>query len=393
MIEPKVQHGKNTLKGLAIFSALGALLVLSFQNCNTAYQPLCGSCSGGAARAADTVSGTLALSQPTLQTANLGTSLRVPVVLTGDNAFTGAVNLSLRASDIQAIDPGNAIAFSLDHTSVNLTPGVAVTVNVLVNISTMAPSFANQSLHIDAYESANTSVKASTVVPLQIKAIYDVSLHGAATASMPSVENWSVSPGQTVSFVSHAEGLTLRFNNYATDVHLIHSSGGPITHESLTIPYPATSIIGLPPSANGTVDGGIYSVMIPPGTSEMTSQVYCHFHEPASQARNFQFNVPSGAVTPTPTPVADANAKFSYVNGIMQTSCVGCHSGSSPPAGINLSSYNGVIAAVTKGNASTSAIFNAVNLPNPAMPRGGAPLTATQVLAIKDWINAGALNN
>jgi hypothetical protein len=275
---------------------------------------------------------------------------------------------------------------------VTLVPGSAVTVNVLVTISTMAPSFANKTLHLDATSSSNSSITASAIVPLQVNAIYDVTLHGPATAGVPSVENWSVAPGQTVSFVSHSEGLVVRFNNYSTTKHLIHSSGGPITHEDTSNAYPGTSIIGMPGSTNGTTVGGVYSVTIPGGTTEMTSQVYCHYDEPASQSRNFQFNVPS-APTPTPTPVADPNAKFSVVNSILQTNCIGCHSGSAPPAGINLTTYAGVLAAVTKGNASISALYNAVELPNPAMPKGGTPLTATQVMEIRDWINAGAANN
>ena len=382
---------KQNLLAIGLLSTIGLVLIFSFQNCNSAYQPLCATC--GSAVAANAVQQwKFALSQPSLQSANLGTTLRIPIVITGDNEFSGTVNLSLRASDILAIDPTDAITFALDHSSVNLSPGTAVPVNILMTISTMAPSFASQTLHLDATSSSNSSFSASAIVPLKVNAIYDVTLHGPAVAGMPSVENWSVAPGQTVSFVSHSEGLVVRFNNYSMTTHLIHSSGGPIAHESLSIPYMGTTTIGLPGSTNGTTVGGIYSVTVPGGTTEMTSQVYCHFDEPASQSRNFQFNVPT-APTPTPTPVADPNARFSVVNSILQTNCIGCHTGSSPPAGINLTTYAGTLMAVTKGNASISELYNAVKLPNPAMPKGGTPLTATQVTEIQDWINAGALNN
>jgi hypothetical protein len=229
-----------------------------------------------------------------------------------------------------------------------------------------------------------------------VKAIYDLNLYGRQNAGAASPENWSVPVGSIVSFISHSEGLVFRINNMDTSAaHLIHSSGGPIPHESETAKYPGTTIIGLPPSADrGKTAGGVYSNTVAAGSTTLVSQLYCHLHEAAAQNRTFQFNVPVVPVTPPPSGSGNANAKYSYINAnILQERCISCHSSTLASGGVNLSSYSNVSKVVIQGDATVSSLYQVVALPDPLMPLGSAPLSADQVQDIKDWINDGAQND
>ncbi len=91
------------------------------------------------------------------------------------------------------------------------------------------------------------------------------------------------------------------------------------------------------------------------------------------------------------------------IQPIFNSRCVSCHSASNPQSGVNVSSYSATMASrgtqynaliVNPGNANGSPLHNKLQS-NPQfgsqMPQG-APLTTQQITAIRDWINAGALN-
>lgn len=102
-------------------------------------------------------------------------------------------------------------------------------------------------------------------------------------------------------------------------------------------------------------------------------------------------SAPTPVATPAATPAAATPATFTQINsGILQPSCVQCHGSASGSGGINLGSYAGVMAQVSAGNPSTSALYNAVA--NGIMPPTGA-LPQSQVQEIQGWIAAGAPGN
>jgi hypothetical protein len=74
---------------------------------------------------------------------------------------------------------------------------------------------------------------------------------------------------------------------------------------------------------------------------------------------------------------------------IMQVNCVGCHSGSSPGGGIDLTTYGNIYTQVTNGNLKGS-LNNYPGLPQ--MPLGGQ-LSDCDKQQINFWINDGAPNN
>jgi uncharacterized membrane protein len=78
------------------------------------------------------------------------------------------------------------------------------------------------------------------------------------------------------------------------------------------------------------------------------------------------------------------------IKPIIETYCLGCHSGSSPSGNISYTSYAGVKANVDDGSFSGS--IN--HLPNfSQMPKNANKLSACQLEKIKNWIDKGALDN
>ncbi len=80
----------------------------------------------------------------------------------------------------------------------------------------------------------------------------------------------------------------------------------------------------------------------------------------------------------------------STINPIIQNKCVGCHSGSNPPQGINLSAYSGVQAVALNGKLHGAVSHSAGFV---AMPPTGPKLPDCEILQIKKWVDAGAPNN
>lgn len=78
------------------------------------------------------------------------------------------------------------------------------------------------------------------------------------------------------------------------------------------------------------------------------------------------------------------------VRPVLQTSCIGCHSGSAPSGGINLSTHAGVAAVANNGK-----LFGAISHQSGfvAMPLGGQKMPQCTIDQLKAWIDAGAPNN
>jgi uncharacterized membrane protein len=88
-------------------------------------------------------------------------------------------------------------------------------------------------------------------------------------------------------------------------------------------------------------------------------------------------------------------ASFASINStILQSSCVSCHAGASPSAGLDLSTFAKVTASSNIVNtASPAASKFYTRTLDQSMPQGGTPLSESQLQAILDWITAGAKND
>lgn len=107
-----------------------------------------------------------------------------------------------------------------------------------------------------------------------------------------------------------------------------------------------------------------------------------------------------GADTAGGTPAAPAapSGKYVAVQAVFTANCIRCHSGPRPKAGIDLSSYDGVMKGsmegpiVAAGDPANSKIIRALHGQGarPMPPRGS--LGASDITTIEDWIKAGAKN-
>jgi outer membrane lipoprotein-sorting protein len=104
----------------------------------------------------------------------------------------------------------------------------------------------------------------------------------------------------------------------------------------------------------------------------------------------FAFVAPEGAKKlEAVKPLADAT--YASVQAIMNASCMPCHSAQNRRAGIDLTNYAGVVAAVTPGNAATSRLVRSLRATGrDRMPRNAPPLPEAQINLIEAWVNAGA---
>jgi hypothetical protein len=82
---------------------------------------------------------------------------------------------------------------------------------------------------------------------------------------------------------------------------------------------------------------------------------------------------------------------------LFQSTCVSCHGGALTSRGLDLTSYDNVMAGsqngpvIVAGKADGSLLIQLVK--SGTMPKNGSPLTSAQIKLLVDWINAGAKNN
>jgi mono/diheme cytochrome c family protein len=97
---------------------------------------------------------------------------------------------------------------------------------------------------------------------------------------------------------------------------------------------------------------------------------------------------------------SSARQEVSYaqdIQPIFNARCDNCHMGNYPSEGLDLSSYEGLMAGsqnglvVVPGNADDSLLVEKVA--RGEMPKRGPHLTEAQVQLLTDWVDAGALNN
>jgi len=104
--------------------------------------------------------------------------------------------------------------------------------------------------------------------------------------------------------------------------------------------------------------------------------------------------------TVTEPPSTQAPSEVSFTNNIMpifERSCIECHGGEKTKEGLDLKTYESLMAGsfngsvIEAGNAQNS--FLVEQIVNGEMPKRGAKLSKMEIQIIIDWVNAGALNN
>jgi mono/diheme cytochrome c family protein len=100
-------------------------------------------------------------------------------------------------------------------------------------------------------------------------------------------------------------------------------------------------------------------------------------------ADNLQCTVDSAGCNPV-------NVSFaSSIQPVLNSNCIGCHSGSTLSGGVNLSTYSGVQAVAQSGKLVNAVSHNGQATPMP--PNGKLP--ACDIEKIKSWVQEGIKNN
>jgi mono/diheme cytochrome c family protein len=107
---------------------------------------------------------------------------------------------------------------------------------------------------------------------------------------------------------------------------------------------------------------------------------------------------PTEAPTDDPAEVPAGSVSFANdVMPILQSRCLNCHGGERVEKGLNVGSYEEILAGsdngpvIVPGEAANSLLVELVT--NQKMPKRGPKLTPPQVQLITDWVNSGAPNN
>lgn len=112
---------------------------------------------------------------------------------------------------------------------------------------------------------------------------------------------------------------------------------------------------------------------------------------------------PTQTPLPTPEPLVPtetASVNVSFANQILpifQTYCVECHGGARTREGLNMTSYDALMAGsfngavIIPGNANESITVQLIVAGE--MPERGPAVSSAEVQLIIDWINQGAQNN
>ena len=108
----------------------------------------------------------------------------------------------------------------------------------------------------------------------------------------------------------------------------------------------------------------------------------------------------STAAANAATQAQPSDASVSYAKNVMpilENSCASCHGVEQMKAGLDLRTYQGLMAGssngpvITPGNSADS--FLVQQVVSGKMPKRGSKLTPEQIKTISDWVNAGAQNN
>lgn len=103
------------------------------------------------------------------------------------------------------------------------------------------------------------------------------------------------------------------------------------------------------------------------------------------------------AASPVEAPVS-ANVSFSAdIMPIIQNRCVDCHGGRQKKEGLDMKTYESLLAGsrtgpvLVPGDANASLLVELIVKGD--MPNRGEPVTPAELQLIMDWVNQGALNN
>ncbi len=329
--------------------------------------------SAGPFAVISTLAGNVTTYSDTALTANLNYSYRIKAV----NSF-GSSPYSVVASAMTLpfppANPSGLTALASSATQINLTwadNSLDETGFIIERASSVSGPFTvllTTAPNIKTY--SDTGLAASTTFYYRVaatnaggKSAY-TSTASAATAA--AVVGTPAAPASVSAMATSAAQVTVTWTDSST------TETGFKVERALAATGPFILI--------GTVGANV-TMLADSGLSAVTTYYY----------RVTSFNATSSS-SPTAAMAVTTFGTYAWINANVSTpKCVMCHSGGSPSAGYDVSTYTGTLRFVTKFSSAASRFYMASF--EGSMPLGAAKLTTLQLNAIKTWIDSGALNN
>lgn len=133
-------------------------------------------------------------------------------------------------------------------------------------------------------------------------------------------------------------------------------------------------------------------------TSSLTESAPLDTQAPTNEAAPTDSTAATEPAATTEPAAQGATVSFAHdVLPIIESRCTNCHGGDRVEKGLNLKTYDELMAGsesgpvVTAGDAADSKLIEL--LVTQKMPKRGPKLTPPQVQLITEWVNQGALNN
>ncbi len=171
-------------------------------------------------------------------------------------------------------------------------------------------------------------------------------------------------------------------------------------NRNLTLPTSSITLTSTSSDSDGTITNYLWTQTVGPNTATLSGATTATLAASNLVQGTYAFRLAvtddrSGQASDTVSVIVAAAAPVGPTYATLRSEifvplCLGCHSGSNPRGQYNMSTYTAVMSRVQAGNALQSVLHQRVA--DGSMPTGGGLPTADQN-RIRDWINAGALNN
>lgn len=245
--------------------------------------------SGGSGGPGEPLAGTVTFSTDTpVVISELGKSHTVNLIIKTKN-YLDDVEVKIARPELDELDLMGGVVISAPTGAVDLPATGVLSVPIVVNVTTLAPTITDEHFHIEVYKANSQLLIDEVEVHLNVKAIFRLQVFGTGDAnwkvdgvSLAVLFNNRANGDPTFNFVHHNLGLQIILENYSSANRRFHSSGA----------IPHQGVGGTAPSPDGGLTvGGSYVPAAIVGNQLSNAIVYLHDDENGNLGRRLNFNV------------------------------------------------------------------------------------------------------
>ncbi len=313
--------------------------------------------------------------------------------LTASNLIEGSYTFRLTATDNTGASANDSVSVS-----VTLSNNILPTVNAGNNRTIVLPTNMVSITGVASDSDGSISAYAWT----QTSGPSTATLAGAATITLSAtnlvqgtyVFNLEVTDNRSA---KASDSISILVNPVPANVLPTVNAGADRT---LVLPANSVSITATSADSDGTIASYSWSQVSGPSTAVLSGVTTITLSASSLIQGTYVFRISvtdnrggiaNDSISIIVSPSAPSAPTFTQLNNdIFIPLCSGCHSASNPRGGYNMSTFTALRTRVVVNNAAGSLLHQSVV--NNSMPIG-SPLSTADKNAIRDWINAGALNN